>query len=180
MKNILLSIRAVLVLTAFTSIAYPLLVTAIAQIAFPAQANGSLVRSGDTVIGSALLAQKFTAEKYFWPRPSAAAYATVASGASNQGFTSRKLLDAINERRALLGNTPPADMLTASGSGLDPDISPEAALFQSARVAAAARHLPVEQINELIASHTQPPQFGFLGQPRINVLALNRALDSPP
>ena len=176
-KEILISLRAILVLTVITSIAYPLLITGIAQLAFPSQANGSLVRSGDQIIGSELLAQKFTAAKYFWPRPSAADYGTVASGASNQGFTSKKLLDAITERRATLGENAPADLLTTSGSGLDPDISPEAAHYQIARVA-AARNLPTKTVEMLVDHKTLGPQLGFLGQPRVNVLALNRALDA--
>jgi K+-transporting ATPase ATPase C chain len=176
MKELVTSLRAILVLAVLTSVAYPLLVTAIGQLAFPAQANGSLVKSGDQVVGSELLAQKFTEARYFWPRPSAADYGTVASGASNQGFISRKNLDAINERRAALGADAPADLLTASGSGLDPDISPEAARFQVARVA-SARRLPIEPIAALVEKSIEPPQLGFLGQPRVNVLLLNRALD---
>lgn len=176
-KDILASLRAILVLTLITSVAYPLLITAIAQLAFPVRANGSLVKSGDAVVGSVLLAQKFTDSKYFTPRPSAADYETVASGASNQGYTSKKLLEAITERRSTLGANAPADLLTASGSGLDPDISPEAARFQAARVA-DTRGLSVEAVNKLIAAHTQPPQFGFLGQARVNVLTLNLAMDS--
>jgi len=177
LKDILASLRAILVLTLITSVAYPLVITAIAQLAFPAQANGSLVKSGDAVVGSGLLAQKFTDMKYFAPRPSATDYGTVASGASNQGYTSKKLLDTISELRAALGADAPADLLTASGSGLDPDISPEAARFQAARVS-EARGLPVETVNQLIDAHIQPPQFGFLGQARVNVLTLNLALDS--
>lgn len=176
LKDILASLRAILVLTAITSVAYPLAVTGIAQLIFPAQANGSLVKNGDQLVGSALLAQKFVEPKYFWPRPSAADYATVASGASNQGFTSRKLADAITERRNALGVDAPADLLTASGSGLDPDISPAAARFQISRVA-AARNLPVADVAALVADATQPPQLGFLGEPRVNVLLLNLALD---
>jgi len=175
-KEILTSLRAILVLTVITSIAYPLVITGIGQLAFPSQANGSLVKSGDQVVGSALLAQKFTDAKYFWPRPSAADYATVASGASNQGFTSQKNLDTINQRRTSLGNDAPADLLTASGSGLDPDISPEAARFQIARVA-AARKLSPEAVSKIVDTTTQGPQLGFLGEPRVNVLALNRALN---
>lgn len=175
-KEILTSLRVILVLTVITSVAYPLVITGIARLAFPSQANGSLVKSDGQIVGSALLAQKFTSVKYFWPRPSAADYATVASGASNQGFTSKKNLDAINERRAALGANAPADLLAASGSGLDPDISPEAARFQIARVA-AARGLPAEKIRWLVDSSIQPRQLGFLGQPCVNVLLLNIALD---
>lgn len=174
--HILSSLRALVVLTVLTSVAYPLLVTGIAQTLFPREANGSLVRFGDTLAGSTLLAQRFSAPRYFWPRPSAADYATVPSGASNQGFTSRKLLAAIEERRRTLGPDAPADLLTASASGLDPDISPAAASFQIARVA-AARNLPPERVADLVAAITQPPQLGFLGEPRVNVLRLNLALD---
>ncbi len=176
MKTLLASLRAILVLTALTSIAYPLVITAVAQLAFPASANGSLVKNGDQLVGSSLLAQKFTTPQSFWPRPSAAGYGTVPSGASNQGYTSRKNLDAINERRTALVAGAPADLLTASGSGLDPDISPAAARFQAPRVA-QARDLPVATILKLIEANTQPPQLGFLGERRVNVLMLNRALD---
>lgn len=176
-KETLASLRAILVLTVVTSVAYPLVVTAIAQVVFPSQANGSLVKRGDTVAGSELLAQKFAGNGYFWPRPSAADYATVASGASNQGFTSKKLQGLIEERRTAFGAEAPADMLTASGSGLDPDISPEAARYQAARVA-AARGLPVDSVLKLINDSIVQPQFGFLGQARVNVLALNIGLDS--
>jgi len=176
LKEILTSVRAILVLTLLTCVIYPLAVTGLAQAFFPAQANGSLVKNGDQLVGSSLLAQKFTTPRYFWPRPSAADYATVASGASNQGFTSKKLTDAVNERRAALGANAPADLLTTSGSGLDPHISPEAARFQIVRVA-AARNLPLEKISGLVEKSLEPPQFGFLGQARVNVLLLNRALD---
>lgn len=176
-KETLASLRAILVLTVVTSVAYPLVVTAIAQVVFPSQANGSLVVRGDTVAGSQLLAQKFAGNGYFWPRPSAADYATVASGASNQGFTSKKLQGLIEERRTAFGAKAPGDMLTASGSGLDPDISPEAARYQAARVA-AARGLPVDSVLKLINDSIVQPQFGFLGQARVNVLALNIGLDS--
>jgi K+-transporting ATPase ATPase C chain len=175
-KDILTSFRAILVLTVITSVAYPLLITGIGHLAVPSQANGSLVKSGDHVVGSELLAQKFAGTKYFWPRPSAADYGTVASGASNQGYTSKKNLDAIDGRRAALGVNAPADLLTASGSGLDPDISPEAARYQIPRIA-AARNLPAETIAKLVDSAIRAPQFGFLGQSRVNVLALNRAVD---
>jgi K+-transporting ATPase ATPase C chain len=175
-KHLITSIRALVVLTALTGVAYPLLVTLIGQAVFPAQANGSQVKSGDTVIGSTLLAQKFTAPRHFWPRPSAADFGTVASGASNQGYTSKKLAAAVAERRAVFGAEAPADLLTASGSGLDPDISPEAARSQVARVA-AARNIPVETVRQLVEASVEPPQFGFLGQARVNVLKLNLALD---
>jgi K+-transporting ATPase ATPase C chain len=176
-KDLLVSLRAIVVLTAITSVAYPLAVTAIAQIVFPTQANGSLIKRGDAVAGSALLAQKFTEPGYFWPRPSAADYATVASGASNQGPTSQKLQAAVEERRTVFGADAPADLLTASGSGLDPDISVEAARFQVPRVA-AARGLAPEVVLKLVNESIAPPQFGFLGQARVNVLELNLKLDA--
>jgi K+-transporting ATPase ATPase C chain len=172
----LISIRALLVLTILTSVAYPLAITGLAQAFFRDQANGSLVKNGGQLAGSTLLAQKFTTPRYFWPRPSAADFATVASGASNQGFTSRKLLDGVNERRAALGVNAPADLLYASGSGLDPHISPEAARYQVARVA-AARGIPAAKLAALVQKSIEPPQLGFLGQARVNVLLLNRALD---
>lgn len=176
-KEILTSIRAILVLTIITSVAYPLIVTGIGQLSFPHEANGSLVRNGDQVIGSELLAQKFTNPAYFAPRPSAADYATVPSGASNQGYTSQKLVEAIAERRDQWGTNAPADLLTASGSGLDPDISPEAAYFQADRIA-KARGQREEDVRQLIESLIQKPQLGFLGEPRVNVLTLNLALDT--
>jgi K+-transporting ATPase ATPase C chain len=176
MKIVLTSVRALLVLTLLTCIIYPLLVTGLAQAIFPAQANGSLIKTGDQLVGSSLLAQKFTTPRYFWSRPSAADYATVASGASNQGFTSKKLVDAVSERRTALDANAPADLLTTSGSGLDPHISPEAARFQIARVA-TARNLARDKIAALVEKSIEPPQLGFLGQPRVNVLLLNRALD---
>lgn len=174
--EIFASLRALVVLTAITCVAYPLAITGLAQVLFHDQANGSLVNSGKQLIGSSILAQKFTSPRYFWPRPSACDYGTVASGASNQGFTSRKLLDAVNDRRKAFGADAPSDMLYASGSGLDPHISPEAARYQVARVA-AARNLPPEKITALVEKSVEMPQLGFLGQARVNVLLLNRALD---
>ena len=131
--------------------------------------NGNLV-------GSELLGQKFESPRYFWPRPSAGDYATVASGASNKGPTSAELKKAIDERRAIFGTDAPVDLLTASASGLDPHISPEAARSQVARVA-AARNISIQKLSELIDQTIESPQFGFLGEPRVNVLRLNRALD---
>lgn len=178
MKIIIQSIRAVLVLTVLTGIVYPLLVTAVGLGAFSSAANGSLVRDGETLRGSELLAQKTENPAYFWPRPSAADFATVASGASNLGPTSATLAKAIADRREKLGATAPGDLLTTSGSGLDPHLSPEAARFQAARVA-AARKLPAEKVEALIQQFTEPPQWGLFGEPRVNVFALNRALGAP-
>ncbi len=123
-----------------------------------------------------LLAQKFTGDKYFWPRPSACDYATVPSGASNLGPTSAALQSNVAARVALLGTNAPADMLYASGSGLDPHISPEAARFQVKRVA-AARTAEVAKVSALVERFIEPLQWGFLGEPRVNVLKLNLALD---
>lgn len=178
MKEILTSFRALVVFTVLTGILYPLAVTGIAQALFPGQAGGSLVKRGDTLVGSSLLAQNFTGDLYFHPRPSSADFGTVASGASNQGFTSKKLLDAVNERRAALGDGAPPDLLYASGSGLDPHISPEAAAFQTDRVASARGWTP-EKIRAAVVRATEEPQYGFLGQARVNVLKLNIALDRP-
>ncbi len=176
MKTILQSIRILLVFTLLTGVLYPLAVTGIAKVMFPKQANGSLILVGDKIVGSELLAQKFDEAKYFWPRPSAADYATVPSGAENKGPTSADLVKAIGERREKYGKDAPGDLLTASGSGLDPHISPAAARHQVVRVA-AARNLTADQVSALVESFIEPPQFGVLGEPRVNVLALNRALD---
>lgn len=135
-----------------------------------------MVKDGDRLVGSSLIAQKFAEPKYFWPRPSAADYGTVASGASNQGYISQKLVDVINARREALGLGAPADLLTASGSGLDPHISREAAQFEIARVA-TARQMDAGRLAALVDQMTEPRQLGFLGEPRVNVFLLNRALD---
>jgi K+-transporting ATPase ATPase C chain len=177
MKMIMRSLRIYLVITLLTGVIYPLALTGIAQLVFPRQANGSRLTSKGRLIGSDLLAQKFKGAKYFWPRPSAVDFATVPSGASNQGPTSADLKKSIEERRAKFGQNAPVDLLTASASGLDPDISPEAARLQIARVA-AARNLSAKKISDLAESATEPPQFGFLGEPRVNVLRLNLALDA--
>ena len=172
MKTILESLRVLLVLTVLTGIAYPLVVTGIARIAFHEQATGSVGPNG-----SKLLAQKTESPKYFWPRPSAADYATVASGASNKGPTSADLAKSIAERREKFGKDAPDELITASGSGLDPHLSPAAAKYQAPRVA-AERKITVERANALIDELTEGPQLGFLGEPRVNVLALNQALDA--
>lgn len=177
MKHILTSLRALVVLSLLTGVIYPLIVSIVAQLLFPKEANGSMILVHGKPRGSELLAQKFTEPRYFWPRPSAADFATVASGASNQGFTSRKLLDAVNERRSFLGKDAPSDLLYASGSGLDPHISVAAARFQAPRVA-KARGASEEEVLRVISQQTERPQFGFLGQTRVNVLKLNLALDA--
>lgn len=176
MKTALQSLRLYLALTLLTGILYPLAMTGIAQLFFSKPANGSLLFVRGKLVGSELLAQKFEAPRYFWPRPSVADFATVPSGASNKGPTAADLKKTIEERRARFGPDAPVDLLTASGSGLDPHISPEAARFQVPRVA-AARYLPNEKVTALVDRLTEPPQLGFLGEPRVNVLQLNLALD---
>jgi K+-transporting ATPase ATPase C chain len=176
MKTIFQSLRIYLVLTLLTGVIYPLAMTGVAQLLFPKQANGSRIIEQEKLIGSDLIAQKFENPKYFWPRPSAADYATVASGASNKGPTSADLKKSIDERRVKFGLDAPVDLLTASGSGLDPHISPEAARSQIPRIA-AARNISVPKLSALIDQTMEPPQLGFIGEPRVNVLRLNRALD---
>jgi K+-transporting ATPase ATPase C chain len=176
MKTVLQSLRIYIVLTLLTGIIYPLVMTAVAQLCFPRQAKGSRAVANGQLIGSDLLAQKFDSQRYFWPRPSAAEFATVPSGASNKGPTSADLKKSIDERRAKFGANATVDLLTASGSGLDPHISPEAARLQIPRVA-AARNIPIQKLSALVEQTTQPPQLGFLGEPRVNVLRLNLAVD---
>ena len=178
-----------LLMTVITGIAYPLLVTGLAQAVFPVQANGSLLAKDGKPIGSALIGQPFTASKYFWGRPSATApqaYNGTASNGSNLGPTNPALVDAVRQRIAALqaadpGNTAPipVDLVTASGSGLDPEISPAAAQYQLARVA-RARGLPLAEVQALVARCTRGRQLGVLGEPRVNVLELNLALDALP
>jgi K+-transporting ATPase ATPase C chain len=188
-KLITQAIRQTLVWTVLTGILYPLAITVIAQLTFPDKANGSLVDRDGKLVGSALLAQQFTGPKYFWPRPSAATYGTGPSGlaagsGSNFGPTSAQLqtnvranAKALREAHKLPADAPvPADLVFASASGLDPHISPEAARFQITRVA-AARSLSEEQVKALVEKSIEPPQWGFLGEARVNVLLLNLALD---
>lgn len=175
-----------LVMTAITGVVYPLAVTGLARLAFASQAGGSLVKRDGHVIGSALIGQPFSSPVYFWSRPSATTptpYNGDASGGSNLGPTNPALTDLVKKRIAALraadpGNTAPVpvDLVTASASGLDPDISPAAAQWQAARVA-RARGLPLERVQALIAANTQGMQYDALGEPRVNVLALNLALD---
>jgi K+-transporting ATPase ATPase C chain len=176
MKTIIESLRILFVLTALTGFAYPLVVTVIGRIAFHEAATGSVARQGGQAVGSKLLAQKAESPKYFWPRPSAGDFATVASGASNKGPTSADLAKSIAERRERFGKDAPDELLTASGSGLDPHLSPAAAKYQAARIA-EVRKIDVAKVNSLIDRLTEGPQFGFLGEARVNVLALNQALD---
>ncbi|MCP5524086.1 MAG: potassium-transporting ATPase subunit KdpC [Verrucomicrobiales bacterium] len=181
MKTIVTALRLLLVLTLLTGVIYPLMVTGIAKTCFAKQAEGSLIRCQGVIIGSELIAQSFTNEACFWPRPSSADFATVPSGASNQGPTNRDLKRAIGERAARYRDAQvPADLLLASGSGLDPHISPEAARFQMSRVTRARRLTPGQQrrLESLVEQSIEPPQLGILGEPRVNVLKLNLALDS--
>lgn len=180
------AIVLLLLLTAITGIAYPLLVTGLAQLLFPRQANGSLILRDGRLVGSTLIGQSFTDPKYFWGRPSATTpqpYNGTASGGSNLGPTNPALTTAAKQRIAALraadpGNDAPVpvDLVTASGSGLDPDISPAAAQYQIQRVA-RARGLPPAEVQRLVDRYTRGRQFGVLGEPRVNVLELNLALD---
>jgi len=178
MKPILQAIRLFGLLTVITGVIYPLLVTAGASLFCSRTVlNGSLMDRNGQPVGSALLAQPFKSPRYFQPRPSASDFATVPSGASNFGPTSATLKTDIAKRRALLGTGAPEELLTTSGSGLDPHISPEAARYQLTRVA-TARNLPPARIAELIRETTELPQWGVFGKPRVNVLSLNLRLDA--
>jgi K+-transporting ATPase ATPase C chain len=186
MKALWSALRVMSVLTVLTGIIYPLAITAIARVLFPHAAGGSLVVLSGRIAGSEIIGQRFTRPEYFHGRPSAAGdsgYDGLASGGSNLGPTSRKLVDRVRaDVERLRRENPewagpiPADLVTASGSGLDPDISPDAAAFQVPRVA-HARGIPEDAVRKLIADHTAPRQFGFLGDPRVNVLELNLTLD---
>lgn len=168
-----------LIFAALLGIVYPLVVTGAGQLLFPAQANGSLVRDdAGTLRGSMLLGQNFAGDRYFQGRPSAAGngYDALASGGSNFGPASKKLVDRVTADQKRLGAGAPADLLQASGSGLDPEISPAAARFQVARIA-KARGIAPDRVAKLIEAHVQGRLFGVIGEPRVNVLALNLALD---
>ena len=175
------SIRARIVLTLITGVVYPLVVTAIAQVAFKDQANGSLIVKDGKVVGSKLIGQAFSDPKYFWTRPSATSpmpYNGASSSGSNQGPTNPALREAVESRiKDLGGATPvPADLVTASASGLDPHISPAAAEYQIERIS-KARGVPEDRLRELVKNYTESRQLGVLGEPRVNVLELNLALD---
>lgn len=184
-KTLLIAIRYTIVTTILLGVLYPLAVTALAQLFMRDKANGSLVERNGQVVGSSLIAQGFSSPKYFHPRPSVAGngYDATSSGASNYGPTNKKLIDRIDGDVATWhkqdpGATGPVPigLITTSASGLDPDISPADALYQVPMVA-AARSLPEAQVRQLVEQHTEARQFGFLGEPRVNVLELNLALD---
>ena len=185
-RQSLIGLRMTLMLTILTGLLYPGLVTGICQMIFPNQANGSLIVKNGHVIGSALIGQSFTRREYFQPRPSAAGndgYDPTASGGSNLGPTSQKLADRVKSSIAQFRKDNPdftgpipADLLTASGSGLDPQLSPASISAQAPRVA-VARGISIDQIQQLASEFTEGRELGFLGEPRVNVMRLNIALD---
>jgi K+-transporting ATPase ATPase C chain len=177
------SIRFTLITTVLLGLAYPLAITGIAGVLFPHQAAGSLILKNGHVVGSSLLGQSFTSDRYFHPRPSAAGngYDAANSGGSNYAQSNKKLVDRIQGDIDKLaaqnqGKPVPIDLVTTSGSGLDPDITPDAAYYQAQRVA-QSRQLSIDTVNKLIAAHVTPRTLGILGEPRVNVLELNIDLD---
>lgn len=178
-----IAIRFTLITAAVLGILYPLAITAIGHVAFPRQADGQLIHRDGRVAGSRIIGQNFSSDRYFHSRPSAAGngYDATSSGGTNFSPSNQKLISRIDGDVALYrarnnGRPVPIDLVTASGSGLDPDISPAAALYQVARVA-QARRLPEAAVRSLVLKHIQGRQFGILGDPRVNVLELNLALD---
>jgi len=183
LRNLVVAVLMTVVTTVLLGFVYPMLVTVLAQAIFPAQANGQLIVRDGQVIGSPLIAQEFSSPQYFHPRPSAAGsgYDAANSAGSQLGPTNRKLIDTIREnvasaRRDNPGRPVPIDLVTASASGLDPHISPAAAEFQVPRVA-RTRGISEHDLRRLVLEHTDGRQWGFLGEPRVNVLELNLALD---
>jgi K+-transporting ATPase ATPase C chain len=186
MKQLLIALKATLLLTVLTGLAYPLLVTGLAKALFRSQANGSLIQANGRTVGSELIGQRFTRPEYFHGRPSAAGndgYDGLSSGGSNLGPTNQKLADRVTDdmkkfraANPAFSGPVPADLLTASGSGLDPHLSPASAEAQAAGVA-AARKMTVDAVRQLVAANTEDRQLGILGEARVNVLKLNLALD---
>jgi K+-transporting ATPase ATPase C chain len=195
MKHLRPAIMMIVCMTVIGGLAYPLAITGIAQVVFPHQANGSLIRQNGKVIGSKLIGQNFTSDRYFHGRPSATTeadpkdpsktipvpYAADNSSGSNLGPTSKALVDRVKDDAATLaaqnpGTPIPADLVTTSASGLDPDITPAGALFQVPRVA-KARHLPEDKVRQLVEDHIDGRTLGIIGEPHVNVLELNLALD---
>jgi K+-transporting ATPase ATPase C chain len=185
MKNhLIVAAKFTLITTLLFGLVYPLMVTGLSQLLFPKQANGSLIEKNGQILGSRLIGQAFTSDKYFHSRPSAAGsgYDATASSGSNLAPTNQKLVDRVKQDAAKLqqenpGVAIPADLVTTSGSGLDPDISPAAAEFQISRIA-RARGISIETLRPLVARHTQQRQWGILGEARVNVLELNLDLDA--
>ena len=180
-KNLIIAILMTIATTVLLGIIYPLVVTGVAQVLFPRQANGELIEANGKVVGSQLIAQAFTGPGYFHPRPSAVSYDPTNSNGSQLGPTNQELIDRVEGEvaadHAENASVPvPIDLVTASASGLDPDITPAAAEFQLDRVA-TERLMTVEQLRALVARHTAGRQFGILGEPRVNVLELNLELD---
>src|SRR5438093_11585462 len=183
MRNFIVAVLMTLVTTVLLSVAYPLLITGIAQAAFPDKANGQLIERNGQIIGSRIIGQAFSSPGYFRSRPSAAGtgYDAANPGGTNLGPTNKKLIDAVRAAvEAAKKENPsapvPIDLVTSSASGLDPHLSPAAARFQVPRIAAARRASEAD-VRRLVGAHIEPRQFGFLGEPRVNVLELNLALD---
>jgi K+-transporting ATPase ATPase C chain len=182
-RNLVIAVLMTIVTTILLGLVYPLAMTALAQAIFPDAANGQLIVRDGRTIGSRIVGQSFSSTRYFHGRPSAAGtgYDAANSGGTNLGPTNRKLVDAVKAavdaaRKENRGASVPVDLVTSSASGLDPHLSPAAALFQAPRVA-AARHASEAEVRRLVEAHIEPRQFGLLGEPRVNVLELNLALD---
>jgi potassium-transporting ATPase KdpC subunit len=184
-KHLAVAFRVTIVSIVLLGLIYPLVMTALAQAIFPRQANGSLVTVNGKIVGSAIIGQLWTKPQYFHGRPSAAGkgYDPTATGGTNLGPTSKKLIASTKTTIAQLerenpdaNEPPPMDLITSSGSGIDPDISPEAAYWEAPRVA-KARHMSLSALDAIVAQHVEGRTFGFLGEPRVNVLELNLALD---
>jgi K+-transporting ATPase ATPase C chain len=180
------SIRFTIISVVLLGLLYPLAMTGLAQTLFNKQANGSLVTVNGTVVGSSVIGQLWTKPRYFQGRPSAAGkgYDPTSTGGTNLGPSSKKLIDStsatitqLRKQNPSASEAPPMDLVTSSGSGIDPDITPDAAYWEAPRVA-AARHLTLSSVNAIIAAHVRGRTFGFLGEPRVNVLELNLAMDA--